>query len=701
MNSLQFPLRAFKWQLFSLSFVGLFLEMMLIRWVPSVVHLVAYYANLMLLSSFLGLGVGALAGEKRWRLFSAFPAFLALDILVLLLCRNVSFGATATEARFNLVTPALLNNAVLVLIFFMNTLLFVPLGQRMGVLFNSLPRLTAYGWDLLGGLCGTLVFGLFSLRFFSPLFGMACVMLVYLGLTVKRRWLLDMPVFAAVLVLMGVSDDHSAFWSPYYYITVHRAESPGKSESDPVPNLMSMRNPPVYGVKVNQFGYHWDMALNPARYDPADNQTGFVVHQFQQYSLPYQLAKGRERVLIVGAGGGADVQAALLAGVKRVDAVEIDPAIIETARRFSAGAPYSDPRVQVHIDDGRSYIARASPDYDLVVLGFLDSQALFSSMSNVRLDGYVYTVESLRSAYKLLKPHGLLSLSFYVTRDWLGPKLYSMLAEATGRRPIMYLSGRQMVLCVPKDEHIFLPEKIFYFELTTFTNLGSFEVPTDDWPFLYLSKRTVPSDYIIGIAGLLVVSILSVLGLRERAFGNQDLHFAFLGMGFLLLETKSISDCTLYFGATWLVTTIVVVGVLLMVMTANLVSAHVTRFSLWFYVPLFAALLFLMLVPREQVLQFSWGSRLGWALLAVPLPILFAGIIFSLTFRDAPHASSAFGANLIGAMVGGFSEYLGMALGYHRLSILVIVAYVASLAALMGYRRIAGTSIPSRVRSPA
>jgi hypothetical protein len=700
-NSPPTPLREFKLQLFCLSFVGLFLEMMLIRWVPSVVHLVAYYANLMLLSSFLGLGVGALAGEKRWSLFRAFPALLALDILLLLLCRNVSFGATSTEARFSTIAPALLNNAVLILIFAVNALLFVPLGQRIGVLFNSLPRLSAYGWDLSGALCGTLVFGLFSLRFFSPLVGMGGVMLVYLGLTARRRWLLDVPVFAAVLIVMYASDDHSAIWSPYYYITVHRAETPAKSEAGPVPDLMTMRNPPLYGVKVNQFGYHWDMALDPARYDPANPQTPFVVHQFRQYSLPYQLAAGRDRVLVVGAGGGVDVQAALMAGVRRVDAVEIDPAIIETGGRYSAGAPYADPRVHVHIDDGRSYIAKAGPDYDLVVLGFLDSQALFSSMSNVRLDGYVYTVESLRSAFKLLKPHGLLSLSFYVTRDWLGPKLYSMLAAATGRQPIMYLSGREIVLCVPKDDHIFLPDKIFYFDHTTFTNLGAYEVPTDDWPFLYLSKRTVPSDYLIGIAGLLTVSIISVLALRERAFGKHDLHFGFLGMGFLLLETKSISDCTLYFGATWLVTTIVVAGVLAMVMAANLIAANLKGFSLWLYAPLFAALLFLLLVPRQEVLDFPWRLRLAWAFLAVPLPVLFAGIIFSLTFRDAPQASTAFGANLIGAMIGGFAEYLGMALGNHRLSVLVIVAYAASLVALLAERRSAGTGSAPGVRGPA
>ena len=57
--------RRMKWEMFALSFTALFLEMMVIRWVPSVVHLVAYYANLMLLSSFLGLGAGAMAAEPQ------------------------------------------------------------------------------------------------------------------------------------------------------------------------------------------------------------------------------------------------------------------------------------------------------------------------------------------------------------------------------------------------------------------------------------------------------------------------------------------------------------------------------------------------------------------------------------------------------------------------------------------------------------
>ena len=58
-------------RLAAVSFAALFLELMMIRWVPAVVRLVAYYANLMLISSFLGLGIGSMLGTRRLRLFGA------------------------------------------------------------------------------------------------------------------------------------------------------------------------------------------------------------------------------------------------------------------------------------------------------------------------------------------------------------------------------------------------------------------------------------------------------------------------------------------------------------------------------------------------------------------------------------------------------------------------------------------------------
>jgi hypothetical protein len=682
--------RHLKLQMFALSFSALFLEMMVIRWVPSVVHFVAYYANLMLLSSFLGLGIGAMTSDRNWRLFRWFPAALGCEVTLLLLCRDASLSSSLSEVRFfTAIGQSGLNIILLVLLFSSNALLFVPLGERMGQLFSALPRLSAYAWDLAGSLSGTLVFGLFSLTYFSPISGIAVVMVLYLLLSSRRRWILDLPVFCAVLVLMFASGERGEIWSPYYHITVSQLGGADFPETTPPPDLRTMRNPPLYHVKVNQFGYHFDGTLDTARYIKGSDLEYYVNSLAHQYLLPYSLCPGRDRALIFGSGGGLDTQAALMAGVRHVDAVEVDPVIEQLSNKFNSAAPYLDPRVQVYIDDARSFEAKAKPGYDLVVFGYLDSQALFSSMNNARLDGYVYTVESIRSAFSLLNDHGMLTLSFFVPRKWLEYKLVAMVKEATGREPCVYVEPQKWgaVIGVSKDPAVVYPMRKAQFARVDPSLNPPVDVPTDDWPFLYLQKRSIPSDYMIAIGSMLALSLVATAGLRRSSVTKSDFHFLLLGLGFLLLETKSISDCTLYFGATWVVTTVVVAGVLLMVMAANLVATRLRAFSFWMYLPLFLTLALLFPVPREQILVYSFPVRLCWALVAVPLPVFFAGIIFSTTFRESIAPAEAFGANLIGAMIGGFLEYLTMAIGNHHLSLMILVAYLGSLGVLHYERR--------------
>jgi len=313
MTGAQPSARRMKWEMFALSFTALFLEMMLIRWVPSVVHLVAYYANLMLLSSFLGLGAGAMAAGRRWNVFGWFPLFLAADIGMLLLNRNVVLGASSTEVRFNAPPALMIHSLVLIEIFALNALLFVPIGQRMGTLFNALPRLTAYAWDLGGSLCGTLTFGIFSLELFSPVLGMAFVMLIYLMLQAKR-WFLNLVVFAGVLAAVSWNGDRNAIWSPYYFLTITDLKTPGATVSKPPADLLTMRDPPAYFVQVNQFGYHVDASLDLARYTPGSWGAKEVAWLRQQYDLINTVSGGRDRVLVVGAGGGCDVGGPLRRG---------------------------------------------------------------------------------------------------------------------------------------------------------------------------------------------------------------------------------------------------------------------------------------------------------------------------------------------------------------------------------------------------
>jgi hypothetical protein len=670
------------WQLFLLSFAALFLELMVIRWVPSTLRFVAYYANLMLISSFLGLGIGALVSDRKWSLFRWFPLLLAGHIGLVLIWQQlmpaIAMPGSQAEVRFYLNEHRAVSYVALVAVFVLNTAVFVPLGERIGQLFREMPPLTAYAWDLTGSLAGTLGFGVFSLGFFSPALGLAAVMLIYLVL-LAGIWprVAAAACFAVVLAAVIWSGERAAIWSPYHYITVQIENAPPGAPpvSEPVADLRTMRDPPLYSVSVNQDFYQQHGTLDLARYTPGSPRAKEVENMLRSaYLLPYQVARRPKRVLVVGAGGGLDVEAALLAGAEHVDAVEIDEELVKLSRRFSAAGVYDIPRVTVHIDDARAFFRRTPHKYDLVVFGFLDSQALFSHASNIRLDGYIYTVESMRAAYALLTEGGLVSVSFVTPQPWLRSKLVRMLAQGTGAEPIVYAAGMQTILLAPRGDVGMPPQSFGRFALAEVPDLGH-PVATDDWPFLYLMERTIPSDYLLAIATLVVVSLVPILYIRGIAVSREDGHFFFLGLGFLLLETKSITDCSLFFGTTWLVTMIVLAGVLVMVLAANLAAARIRAFSPRLYAPLFAAVLVLYFVPTDWVLALPHAGRLAYALVAVPLPIFFAGLIFSTTFRAAQNSSAALGANLIGATAGGFLEYFSMTTGTRALTLVVLAAY--------------------------
>ncbi|MDR3638226.1 MAG: hypothetical protein P4L84_30760 [Isosphaeraceae bacterium] len=670
-------------RLFAVSFTALFLELMLIRWAPSVVRLVAYYANLLLLSSFLGLGLGAMSSRRQGNLLRWFPLLLTLNVGGLLLCRHVVLPGGGGEMKFFAAESRVVNYLVLIGIFASNALLFVPLGEQIGVLFGQLPTLRAYSWDLLGSLCGTIAFGMFSFFYFSPAVGLAGVALIILGLSSRRQRLWGLPVLSLGVAALWWASPPGAIWSPYYYITFGTVEG-GTGVPAPTPprNLRAMQDPPVYTVSVNQDFYQMHGTIDLGRYSPGNPRGALVRLLRDQYLLPYALAPGRRRALVLGSGGGMDVEAALLSGVAHVDAVDIDPRLIALSRRINASGCYDDPRVTVHVNDARAFLENAAPGYDAVIFGFLDSQALFTSMSNLRLDGFTYTVESIRTAHQLLNDDGLLALSFAAGQDWLARKLIRMVADATGTSPLVYVQGAQIIICAPRGKTAVPPPSSFGRFRQARYDLNAQPpqaVATDDWPFLYLRERTIPRDYLVVIAVIVALSLATILRGRRGAWGANALHFFFLGAGFLLLETKSISDCTLYFGTTWMVTMIVVAGVLAMVLAANLLATRVRPSLLW-YVPLFAALVLLHSVPHSWVLSQTFAQRLLWAVLVVPLPIFFAGIIFSTTFRGATEAGVLFGANLVGAMIGGFCEYLGMVTGNAALMLLVMAAYAASAA---------------------
>lgn len=665
--------------LFLASFLSLFLELLLIRWVPSQVRVIAYYGNLMLLSSFLGLGCGAMLARRSLNLARFFAPLLLALIIAVTAMKGMKFQQGPDEFRFLFSAGTRSTMLPIVALFSLNASLFLPLGEIIGLYFSRLPPLRAYSWDIGGAITGTALFGLFSFAWFAPLVGFALAMTLYLFLGSKRTKIFwNGLFFSASLIVLAVALDRDDIWSPYNLIAVQKIDRDGtlKAVSSPPDNIGALRDPPSYVVQVNGDFYMRNSTIDPRRY----SNGAWIASLNEQYTLPHRLRPGAKDVLVVGSGGGIDVEAALLAGAERVDALEIDPVIIQLGRQFNASQSYNDGRVRIINADARPFFRHTEKTYDMVAFGFLDSQSLLSQMSSIRLDGYVYTTESFAEAFKLIRPGGLLSVSFFSGRHlWLFDRLIAMVRSATGAMPLIFTTPTgQVIILAPKGFKAAAPTGLQYYRAIQKTPHDA-EEARDDWPYLYLRARLIPADYLVAIVFLLAISATFILATMDRKSRGLDLQFFFLGAGFLLLETKSITTISLFFGATWLVSMVVIFGVLLMVLAANLAASRLTTFSPWFYLPLVASVCLLYFLPASTVLSWPFDARLTYCLVLIPLPIFFAGLIFSLGFRNHTEPSFAFGSNLVGAMVGGFFEYAGMITGTRALSLMILMFYLLSL----------------------
>jgi hypothetical protein len=208
---------------------------------------------------------------------------------------------------------------------------------------------------------------------------------------------------------------------------------------------------------------------------------------------------------------------------------------------------------------------------------------------------------------------------------------------------------------------------------------GSVIVATDNWPFLYMRAPDLPRHYLAALALVLVASALAVW-LARGGGGAWSWHFFFLGAGFMLLETKSIVQFALLWGSTWSSASLAIASVLVMALASALVASRVEirRRGL-----VAAALLTLIainyLIPVGRV---TFDSRIAESLfyaLLVFSPVFCAGLLFSSSFKESASTADDFGANLLGAMVGGVGEYVSLLAGYRFLLVLVAICYVVAI----------------------
>jgi hypothetical protein len=212
---------------------------------------------------------------------------------------------------------------------------------------------------------------------------------------------------------------------------------------------------------------------------------------------------------------------------------------------------------------------------------------------------------------------------------------------------------------------------------------------TDDRPFPYVEGRVVPSLYLWWLGAIVLASLIIVRRASSAPLAAMRpyVDLFFMGAAFLLLETKNVVQFALLFGTTWFVNSLVFAGILLAVLGAVEVARRVRLPSPGaMYVALLACLIVAWVVPQAALLQLPVAPRFAAAVALAFAPVFLANLIFAQRFRDVGSSTVAFGANLLGAMLGGILEYAAIATGYRAL--LMLVAGLYGLAFIAGRRHL-------------
>lgn len=726
--------RRARWDLFLTSLVLLFLELACIRWFPAHVLFLTFFTNTVLLACFLGMSVGCLAAGRKRDFLAHTPLLLAIALGAAYATeiahgrlgapivgvdkspspQQVFFGAQDTDrdvARFYLPVEVMGGFFFLLL-----ALVMVGPGQELGRAFTRVPRrVEAYTLNILGSLAGIVLFALASRWQVTPVWWFLAVAVglgYFLARLARERWLTG-GVFLALSV--GLASFTSGvwphtgpvrtdfFWSPYYRVDYEHNDT--------------------HSIIVNLIG-HQNMVSREAPGIPA-----------YAYALPHLLRRDSgeppaQDVLVIGAGSGNDLSRALQwPSVRHIDAVEIDPVIQRLGTQYHPDRPYQDPRVEAHLNDGRNFLRATDRKYDLIVYALVDSLVLHSSYSNLRLESYLFTRQAFEDARRCLKPDGVFVIYNYFRQGWLVGRIEQGLGQAFGDAPLlftfpyrdtiepdtfdpgftMFISGNTGALqrafaakpeywlrndepLGPKSPNGFQlrpgPEEQAHwqrFGLATLHKPKDLASASDDWPFLYLREPMLPNLSLRGVAIMAGISVLLLAGFvpRQQAGGRRfSGRMFFLGAGFMLVESRAVIHMALVFGSTWMVNSVVFGAVLIMILAANLyVLAVQPQRCGPYYVALFASLAVNAFVPLDSVLGLSWTLQVAGTSVLVFTPILFAGIIFATEWSHSADPDRDLGANIAGAILGGFAENLSMLIGFQYLVLVACAFYALSALA--------------------
>ena len=723
-------------ELFLASFLILFFELTCIRWFGSIVLFLTFFTNVVLMACFLGVSVGCLSASRRgdfiqgfipgtllavglayavlWSYFR-FDSRLMIDVGGQRSPQLIYFGADSRVAD-----PARLSvpvEAIAGVFFVLIALVFVGPGQVVGRRFAAIPdRLAAYTADILGSLAGIAAFGAASLANLPSTAWFAFSLALGLYFTPRRRWLHAAAALATLYIVATRIDwpetppgreAHNS-WSPYNFVSYkawHR------------------------GIDVNNLAHQRMLAIEEGG---------------AAYMLPYLLNRDAggppfEDVLIIGAGSGNDVAAALRQGAGTSTPSRSIPSSTGWGGATIPIDPIADPRVTIHLDDGRGFVRRTARQYDLDHLraGRLARPALelFKPPAGelpVHRGGLPRrqcpAQARRRVRHVQLLPPGLgrgpageagggglrrAADRVFPARPGDDPRRATT-SEASSPSCSPAAPGTPRVEAIrarlARDRSFWLNTQPDLERVDQRLRAGAAAVAVrrpaasarprrnsrgsarpgwtrrrrphpDRRLAVPLPARAVdpgPEPPRDGDRGGAIAGDPASCSRRSGGRGPTA-RCSSWAPGFMLLETKGVVHMALLFGATWMVNSIVFFAILTMVLLGNLSVMALEPRRLWpYYALLLIALAVNALVPMSDFLSLSGPSKVIVSCLVVFVPVFFAGVIFATAFREQPQPDVDFGSNIGGIILGGLSENLSLVLGFNHLLWVAIGYYVLS-----------------------
>jgi Spermine/spermidine synthase domain len=622
-------------------------------------------------------------------------ALLKISAIVAFLDDFVVWNRAALESPVEPLLLVIVALLLIQLIWWLILQIFIPFGQIIGQSFADTNQpVRSYSINIIASLLGSWLFLMFSYFNLQPyIWFLTFLFILFFAIPEARKINLvfisivigiSAWIFSGDKVAEQTTEDEQITWSHYQKLTIKQ----NLENNRPEEKIINVNNCP-YQAMLNLNKEH--ALSNPGLYEP--EQVGL-----SQYDLPYLLHKNPISTLILGAGSGNDAAGAIRNGVQLITAVEIDSAIIEMGKRHHPENPYSSLNVEILNDDARSVISSTQKKFDVISFGLLDSHTT-TSVTNTRLDHNVYTKETIQRTKELLKEGGIIALTFEAQKYYIADRMARLLRDEFKQNPIairipynsygwggiMFIAGdieqaKEQIASNPRLNKLITKWNEAYPLSFSFTT----KLTTDDWPYIYLDSPRIPIIFIlVGIMTVLLFLYAQrrlLIPVRLRNWAKKEYHFFFLGAAFLLLELQGINMSAIALGSTWWVSAVVISGILVVVLLANISYYYFLRKpGNWTYIMLLLSLIILYSFNFSSLCGLPFIQKSAIVSLLVAMPIYFAGLIFIKSFESTSQRQFALAINILGSVFGSILQAISFLTGIKALLILIGMFYMIAM----------------------